>query len=79
MPSDDPTRTKTLWSETQFELLYAAFDKDRSDDQVREILRDLVSRDFPSAYLQDKVKSKCGMMAGSRCQKIIAGMKKKNA
>ena len=71
------TRTKTIWSETQFELLYAALGRNGSDHEIRDITLDLVSRDFPPEYLYAKVQRECGMMAGNRFRRLVAGIRRR--
>lgn len=69
--TENRTKTKTLWSETQFEILYAAIKKDGSDKEIIEIIKDLKGRGFPPKYLVDKVQSKVGMTSANRLKGII--------
>ena len=70
MPSD-ATRTKTLWSETQLEMLYLSLEKDYPDARVKEIVADLVSRGLPETYLVEKAQDKCGAIGASRLRKLL--------
>jgi len=44
---DEDTRPKTLWSQTQFDLLYIALDRCKPDGIIKEIMVDLNKRGFP--------------------------------
>lgn len=69
--TDDRTKTKTLWSETQFEILYSAIQKNGPDREIIEIIKDLNQRGFPPKYLVDKVQDKVGMTSANRLKGII--------
>ncbi len=69
--TDDRTKTKTLWSETQFEILYSAIQKNGPDREIIEIIKDLKQRGFPPKYLVDKVQDKVGMTSANRLKSII--------
>jgi hypothetical protein len=74
--TEDRTRTKTLWSETQFEILYGAIKKNRPEAEIVEIIKDLGSRGFPPNYLIQKVQEKVGMTSANRLKVILQGLKK---
>jgi len=74
--TEDRTRTKTLWSETQFEILYSAVKKNRPETEIVEIVKDLDSRGFPPSYLVQKVQEKVGMTSANRLKVILQGLKK---
>lgn len=65
------TNTKTLWSETQHELLYMSIQKNRPVKEIIDILRDLRDRGFSPKQLVDKVQDKVGMTSANRLKKII--------
>lgn len=69
--AEDRTKTKTLWSETQFEILYAAIKKNGADKEIIEIIKDLKERGFPPKYLVEKVQNKVGMTSANRLKGII--------
>jgi hypothetical protein len=73
--TEDRTRTKTLWSETQFQILYSAIKKNRPEAEIVEIIKDLGSRGFPASYLVQKVQDKVGMTSANRLKVIIQGLK----
>ena len=69
--SEDDTRPKTLWSQTQFELLYQALDRNKPEPMIKEIVLDLARRGFPAEYLLARVRKKMGMVASNRLKLII--------
>ena len=78
MASDDTrtktrTRTiaKTLWSETQVDMLRIALRGNRPDAEVIEILRDLLGRGLPPDYLVDKAKAAGGVIAANRLRGLL--------
>ena len=73
--NDDLTRTITLWSETQLELLTAALEKNKSGAHIIGIVKDLISRGLPAKYLVDKARDKVGMQAASRLNRITSNLK----
>ena len=68
---DEDTRTKTLWSQTQFDMLYLALDRGRTDGIIKEIMVDLNKRGFPPEYVIPRVRKKLGMVASNRIQLIL--------
>ena len=44
---NEDTRPKTLWSQTQFDLLYLALERCKPDIFIKEIMGDLNKRGFP--------------------------------
>ena len=68
---DEDTRPKTLWSTTQFELLYAALERCKPDAVVKEIMVDLNQRGFPPEYVIPRVRKKLGMVASNRIKLIL--------
>ncbi len=72
----DRTRTKTLWSETQFELLYSAIKKNRPEAEIAEIIKDLNSRGFSPRDLVQEVQDKVGMTSAHRLKDILKALGK---
>ena len=64
------TRGRTLWSETQLEMLYMALNKDYPDARVLEIVTDLTDRGMPVHYLVEKVQDECGAIGAGRVRRI---------
>lgn len=69
--ASDGTRTKTLWSETQLEMLHIALRGNRPEAEVVDIVRDLLGRGLPADYLVDKAKAVGGVIAGNRLRSLL--------
>jgi hypothetical protein len=69
--TEEDTQPKTLWSQTQFDLLYLALDRNKSDSIIKDIAVDLSSRGYPSGYLISRVRKKLGMLASNRLKLIL--------
>lgn len=69
--AEDDTRPKTLWSQTQFELLLTALSRNKPDGFVKEIAADLSRRGFPPEYLVSRVRKKLGMVASNRLKVLL--------
>jgi hypothetical protein len=74
---DEDTRPKTLWSQTQFDLLYLALERSKPDIMIKEIMRDLNRRGFPPEYVIPRVRKKLGMIASNRIKLILRTPKRK--
>lgn len=74
---EEDTQTKTLWSQTQFEMLYLALDRGKPDIFIKEIMVDLYKRGFPPEYVIPRVRKKLGMVASNRIKLIMRPKKKK--
>ncbi len=68
---DEDTRPKTLWSQTQFDLLYLALERCKPDIFIKEIMGDLNKRGFPPEYVLPRVRKKLGMIASNRIKLIL--------
>ena len=68
---NEDTRPKTLWSQTQFDLLYLALDRCKPDILIKEIMVDLNRRGFPPEYVLPRVRKKLGMIASNRIKLIL--------
>jgi hypothetical protein len=68
---DEDTQPKTLWSQTQFDLLYIALNRCKPDGIIREIMVDLNKRGFPPEYVLPRVRKKLGMIASNRIKLIL--------
>lgn len=69
--SEEHTRTKTLWSETQFEILYLSLKKNRPDSEIAAIVADLRKRGYRPYYLVHKARDKVGMAGAARLAALI--------
>lgn len=74
--SEEPTRTKTLWSETQLEILYLSLKKNRPDSEIADIVADLRTRGYKPYYLVNKARNKVGMAGAARLAAIIKRVNK---
>jgi hypothetical protein len=74
---NEDTRPKTLWSQTQFDLLYLALERSKPDGMIKEIMRDLNRRGFPPEYVIPRVRKKLGMIASNRIKLILRTPKRK--
>ena len=74
--ADEDTQPKTLWSQTQFELLYVALDRGKPDVVIKEILADLSRRGFPPDYVIPRVRRKLGIVASNRIKLILRNPRK---
>jgi hypothetical protein len=68
---NEDTRPKTLWSHTQFDLLYHALDRSKPDEMIKEIMVDLNRRGFPPEYVLPRVRKRLGMIASNRIKLIL--------
>ena len=68
---DEDTQPKTLWSQTQFDMLYLALDRGKTDGIIKEIMVDLKKRGFPPEYVIPRVRKKLGMVASNRIRLIL--------
>lgn len=69
--ADVYTTTKTLWSETQFEILYLSLKKNRPEDEIALIVQDLSRRGHKPRHLISKARDKVGMAGAGRLAGII--------
>lgn len=69
--ADVYTTTKTLWSETQFEILYLSLKKNRPEDEIALIVQDLNRRGHKPRHLISKARDKVGMAGAGRLAGII--------
>lgn len=65
------TATKTLWTETLLELLYAALEKQSGDSKVLEIIHGLKQKGLGAGYLLHRVRQDLGEEAASRLKKLM--------
>jgi len=68
---NDATLAKTLWSETIIDLLKIALEKDKSDDQVKEIAKECMQKGFKKDYLVQKITKELGNNAAFRLKQLI--------
>ena len=68
---NEDTQPKTLWSQTQFDLLYIALARSKPDIFIKEIMVDPNRRGFPPEYVLPRVRKKLGMVASNRIKLIL--------
>ncbi len=68
---EDATLAKTLWSETIIDLLQIALDKEKPDDQVKEIAKECMQKGFKKDYLVEKITKELGNNAAFRLKQLI--------
>ena len=68
---DEDTQPKTLWSQTQFDLLYLALKRGKPDGMIKAIMMDLNKRGFPPEYVIPRMRKKLGMVASNRIKLIL--------
>ena len=71
------TITKTLWSETQFEILYLSLKKNRPEAEIALIVQDLNRRGHKPHRLVAKARDKVGMAGAGRLAAIIKRISKR--
>ncbi|MBI2993164.1 MAG: hypothetical protein HYY48_03195 [Gammaproteobacteria bacterium] len=74
MTDDDKTKTtaKTLWTETILEILYESLRKNRSDEEIRGVLKEVRSKGFKRSYILEKVQKKVDAKAAQRVKALLA-------
>ena len=56
MAVDDKTVAKTLWSETLIDMLIASLKANKSDAQIKGLLKECKQKGFKASYLTEKVR-----------------------
>ncbi len=65
------TIAKTLWSETLIDLLIVALQKDQSDAQILDLLKELKQKNFKADYIVTKVGKSLGEKEGTRVKLLL--------
>ena len=65
------TTPKTLWTETVLELLYQALKYNKSDNNVKKILREALLKGCKPSYLITRVTKHVNEEAASRIKKMM--------
>ena len=71
MEDDDKTVAKTLWSETLIDMLIATLKANKSDEQIKGLLRECKQKGFKASYLTGKVRKELGEGAAIRLKKLM--------
>lgn len=65
------TTPKTLWTETILELLFTALKYEKSDREVKKILREVRMKGYKPSYIVNKVTKEVNEQAALRVKKIM--------
>ena len=68
--SEDKTVAKTLWSDTLIDMLIVALNKNATDEQLKDIIKDLNHKGYKNYYLEDKVTREIGEDAARRIRRL---------
>lgn len=71
MTDEEQTELKTLWSETILEILYAALQKDKSDAQIIDALKDIQKKGYKPDHIINKVEKKVDKQASIRVKNLL--------
>ncbi|MCG8324981.1 MAG: hypothetical protein MI673_05645 [Thiotrichales bacterium] len=72
--SDDTTHKtvqKTLWSDTLIEMLIVALKKNRSDDQIIELLKEIRGKNFEAKYVTGKIRKELDNASAERVKNLM--------
>ena len=65
------TTAKTLWTETILEILYQSLKANKSDELVRDILKEVREKGFKPDYIYEKVEKKVDKTAAIRVRGLM--------
>ena len=68
---DDKTIAKTLWSDTLIDMLIASLKADKSDDQIKGLLKECKGKGFKASYLTGKVRKELDERAVTRIKRLM--------
>lgn len=68
---DDKTIAKTLWSDTLIDMLVASLKADKSDEQIKGLLKECKEKGFKASYLTGKVRKELDDRAASRIKRLM--------
>ena len=71
MVGDDKTVAKTLWSETLIDMLIASLRANKSDAQIKGLLKECKQKGFKASYLTEKVRKELGDAAAVRIKRLM--------
>ncbi len=72
--SEDTTHNtvnKTLWSDTLIEMLIVALKKNKSDDQILELLKDIRAKKFEARYVTGKIRKELDDASAERVKTLM--------
>jgi len=68
---DDKTIAKTLWSDTLIDMLVASLKADKSDEQIKGLLKECKGKGFKASYLTGKVRKELDERAAMRIKRLM--------
>jgi hypothetical protein len=68
---DDKTIAKTLWSDTLIDMLVASLKADKSDAQIKGLLKECKEKGFKASYLTGKVRKELDERSVMRIKKLM--------
>lgn len=68
---DDKTIAKTLWSDTLIDMLVASLKANKSDDQIKGLLKECKGKGFKASYLTGKVRKELDERAATRIKRLM--------
>ena len=68
---DDKTIAKTLWSDTLIDMLIASLRADKSDEQIKGLLKECKEKGFKASYLTGKIRKELDERAASRIKRLM--------
>ena len=71
MAGDDKTVAKTLWSETLIDMLIASLRANKSDAQIKGLLKECKQKGFKASYLTEKVRKELSDAAAVRIKRLM--------
>jgi len=71
MVGDDKTVAKTLWSETLIDMLIASLKANKSDAQIKELLKECKQKGFKASYLTEKARKELSDAAAVRIKRLM--------
>ncbi|MCH8078729.1 MAG: hypothetical protein IH836_08055 [Proteobacteria bacterium] len=71
MVGDDKTVAKTLWSETLIDMLIASLRANKSDAQIKGLLKECKQKGFKASYLTEKVRKELSDAAAVRIKRLM--------
>ena len=69
--TDDKTIAKTLWSDTLIDMLVASLKADKSDEQIKGLLKECKQKGFKASYLTGKVRKELDERAATRIKRLM--------
>ena len=69
--NEDQTIAKTLWSDTLIDMLVASLKAGKSDEQLKNLLRECKEKGFDVDYLTGKITKEIDATAAMRIRRLM--------